>query len=163
LASLVKPLLDLSFYWRRGTLVPKVVRIGRARSSYEQTDTESDVTEETHMADFLFLFRGGMRDPAEQTPAELQAGMQRWMGWIGGIATKGQLKGGQPLQKGGTVIAGKKRLVTDGPYAEAKDVVGGYLIVTAKDLPEAIEIARGCPGPDEEGSVEVRELAPMPG
>jgi len=53
--------------------------------------------------------------------------------------------------------------VTDGPFAEAKDIVGGYLVVTAKDLAEAYEIAKGCPAPDEGGSVEVRGLAPMPG
>ena len=115
------------------------------------------------MADYLFLFRGGMQHEPGHSPAELQASMQKWLGWIGGIGKNGQLKGGQPLENGGKVIAGKKRVVTDGPYAEAKDIVGGYLIVTAKDLAEAYEIAKGCPGPDEGGSVEVRGLAPMPG
>jgi hypothetical protein len=116
------------------------------------------------MADYLFLFRGGMQHETGHSPAEMQASMQKWLGWIGGIGKKGQLKGGQPLDNGGKVILGKQRVVTDGPYAEAKDIVGGYLIVTAKDLAEAYEIiAKGCPGPDEGGSVEVRALAPMPG
>ena len=115
------------------------------------------------MADYLFLFRGGMQHEPGHSPAELQAGMHKWMSWIGGISKSGHLKGGQPLENGGKVIAGKKRVVTDGPFAEAKDIVGGYLIVTAKDLAEAYEIAKGCPAPDEGGSVEVRGLAPMPG
>jgi hypothetical protein len=119
--------------------------------------------EEETMADYLFLFRGGMQHEPGHSPAEMQASMQKWLGWIGGIGRSGQLKGGQPLDNGGKVIAGKKRVVTDGPYAEAKDIVGGYLVVTAKDLAEAYEIAKGCPGPDEGGSVEVRALAPMPG
>ena len=115
------------------------------------------------MADYLFLFRGGMQHESGRSPAELQASMQKWLGWIGGIGKKGQLKGGQPLENGGKVIAGKQRVMTDGPFAEAKDIVGGYLVVTAKDLAEAYEIAKGCPAPDEGGSVEVRGLAPMPG
>jgi hypothetical protein len=115
------------------------------------------------MADYLFLFRGGMQHEPGHTPAELQASTQKWMSWIGGIGKAGQLKGGQPLENGGKFIAGKKRAVTDGPFAEAKDVIGGYLIVNAKDLAAAFEIAKGCPGPDEGGSVEVRGLAPMPG
>jgi hypothetical protein len=115
------------------------------------------------MADYLFLFRGGTQHETGHSPADLQVSTQKWMTWIGGIGKKGQLKGGQPLENGGKVINGKKRVVTDGPFAEAKDIVGGYLIVTAKDLTEAYEIAKGCPGPDEGGSIEVRGLAPMPG
>ncbi len=111
------------------------------------------------MADYLLLFRG---QPADASPAELQASMKKWTTWINGIAQKGRLKGGQPLEKGGKVIR-PKRAVTDGPYTEAKDVVGGYLIVTADGLDDAVEIARGCPAPDEGGSVEVRAIAPMPG
>jgi len=115
------------------------------------------------MADYLFLFRGGMQHETGHSPAELQASTQKWMGWIGGIAQSGKLKGGQPLENGGHVIASRKHVITDGPFAEAKDVVGGYLIVTADSLSSALEIAKGCPSPDEGGSVEVRALAPMPG
>jgi hypothetical protein len=114
------------------------------------------------MAEYLFLFRGGMQHEAGSSPADLQASTQKWLSWIGGIGKAGQLKGGQPLEDGGKVIAGTKRVVTDGPYAEAKDIVGGYLIVTAKDLAAAYELAKGCPGPDEGGSIEVRGLKPMP-
>jgi hypothetical protein len=99
----------------------------------------------------------------ESSPAEMQASTQKWMSWIGGIGKSGQLKGGQPLDKERKFISGAKRAVTDGPYTEAKDLIGGYLIVTAKDLAAAIEIAKGCPAPEEGGSVEVRALAPMPG
>ena len=111
------------------------------------------------MSDYLFIFRGGM--PANLSPAEMQASMKKWTGWIGGIAQAGKLKGGQPLEKGGKVIHAK-RVVTDGPYAEAKDLVGGYLIVTADNLDAALAIAQGCPAPEEGGSVEVRGIAPMP-
>ena len=115
------------------------------------------------MSDYLLLFRGGLQHETGRSPAELQASTQNWMGWIGGIAKSGALKGGQPLDHGGKVIKGVKNVITDGPFAEAKDVVGGYLIVTANDLTGALEIAKGCPAPSEGGSVEVRALAPMPG
>ncbi len=113
------------------------------------------------MADYLFLFRGGMQHEAGHSPAEMQASMQKWLGWIGGISKKGQLKGGQPLENGGKVIAGKQRVVTDGPYAEAKDIVGGYTLIEATDLAQAAKLSSGCPILAVGGLVEVRPIMRM--
>ena len=55
------------------------------------------------------------------------------------------MAGGEPLQPTGNKLHGTKKVVTDGPYAEAKEMVGGYLIVNAKDINEAVEISKGCP------------------
>jgi hypothetical protein len=85
--------------------------------------------------------------------------MARWGAWIGQLGPKS--KGGEPTAPEGKVIAGKKRSVTDGPFGETKDLVGGYLIVTAPDLNAAVELARGCPIFESDGSVEVRELRSM--
>jgi hypothetical protein len=112
------------------------------------------------MASFLYIFRGG-RDQ-ELSPQEMQKNMQKWADWIQALTKTGNFKAGEPLERsGGKVLKGKKKLVSDGPYAEAKDVVGGYLLVTAKNLDEATELARGCPIFESEGSVEVRAIQQM--
>ena len=60
--------------------------------------------------------------------------MQKWGYWIKGLAEAGKFKGGEPLGKEAKVVKGTKKIVTDGPFAESKEMIGGYLIVTAGDL-----------------------------
>jgi len=115
------------------------------------------------MSEFIFLYR---TTEAEQvanmgTPEIAQQRMQSWLGWIRDLEAKGHIKDmGQPLELAGKVVrAGAKRVVTDGPFAEAKDLVLGYTIITARDLEQAVELSAGCPmlsGTD--GSVEVRPV-----
>jgi hypothetical protein len=111
------------------------------------------------MANYLYIFRGG----ADQTrsPQQMQDNMAKWGEWIGQLARNGHSKGGEPLAPGGRVLAGKKKAVIDGPFGETKDLVGGYLIVTAPSLDVATELARGCPIFEDDGSVEVREIREM--
>src|SRR3979409_2439853 len=97
------------------------------------------------MTDYLFLFRGGDAAMAKMSPEQLQQNMQKWMSWIETLSKAGTFKGGEPLGNAGKVIRSKKQVVTDGPYAESKDLVGGYLIVKAATLAKASEIAKGCP------------------
>jgi len=111
------------------------------------------------MANYLFLFRGGkMR---EMSPQQMQESMGIWAAWIGELSKKGLFKGGEPLGLESRVLTGKKQPVTDGPFGETKDIVGGYLIVTAPHFDGAVELARGCPILDNGGSVEVREIQEM--
>jgi len=110
------------------------------------------------MKDFLYLFRGGN---VGTTPEERQRGMQRWRTWIEQLTKSGKYKGGFPLETGGKVVKGANKLVTDGPFPESKEVVGGYLLVSAKDLAEAVEISKGCPIFAEGGAVEVRPIVDM--
>src|SRR5258706_11342344 len=73
---------------------------------------------------------------------------KRYMTWAEGLRTKGKLAGGEKLTAGGVRhVKAKdgKPVVTDGPYAEAKDVVGGYFLIEATDQAEAEAIARDCP------------------
>jgi hypothetical protein len=65
---------------------------------------------------------------------------------------------GRPLEGSGKVITGKQKLIKDGPYAEAKDIVGGYMLIEAEDLTQATDLATNCPILDVEGSVEVRPV-----
>lgn len=111
------------------------------------------------MAEYIYLFRGG---DAGGSPQEMQAHMGKWMAWMKELTTTGHFKAGEPLEEGGKVISGTKKVVIDGPYAEAKDLVGGYLVVTAKNLDEASDLAKGCPIFERNGIVEVRPVKVMP-
>ena len=98
---------------------------------------------------------------AKMSPEEMQQHMKKWMTWIEQLSKAGTFKAGEPLDDKGKVLRGKKQTVTDGPYAESKDLVGGYLIVTAASLAKATEIAKGCPIFENDGSVEIREIREM--
>ena len=112
------------------------------------------------MSKYLYIFRGGDQGLEDATPEQLQAHMGKWLDWINGIAATGKLLGGEPLQSGGKVLSGKDDLViTDGPFAEGKELVGGYLLVEVADEAEAIEIAKGCPVFKDDGSLELREVS----
>jgi hypothetical protein len=112
------------------------------------------------MGDFLFIYRGG--DPGSGTPEQMQQRMQSWTGWLKGLGEKGHIKDlGNPLDPGGKVVKGKAKTVTDGPFAEAKDLVGGYTLVQTTDLAHAAELAKGCPIFDAGGFVEVRPIMKM--
>jgi hypothetical protein len=73
---------------------------------------------------------------------------KRYMAWADGLRQKGTLAGGEKLAAGGVrhiTVKDGKPVVTDGPYAEAKDVIGGYFVIEAKDAAEAEAIAKDCP------------------
>jgi hypothetical protein len=111
------------------------------------------------MSEFVFLYRGGER-PA--SPEQGQQVMQKWMAWFKDLAEKGHiLDRGQPLEPTGKVVRGKQKTVTDGPYAEAKDVIGGYTLIKADDVAQAAEISKGCPLLEVGGLVEVRPVMKM--
>jgi hypothetical protein len=111
------------------------------------------------MSEFVFLYRGGSRDGS---PAEMQQVMQKWMDWFKGLGEKGHIKDrGQPLERTGRLVTGRQKNVTDGPFAEAKDVVGGYTLIDARDLDQAVELSKGCPIFERDGAVEVRPVMKM--
>ncbi len=111
------------------------------------------------MKEYLFLFRGGDHASLQQSPEKWQAHMQKWMEWMGGLQQKGQLVGAQPLAQTGKQVTGNKKTVTDGPFMEGKELVGGYLMCKADSYDAAVEIAKGCPILEfEDGKVEVREV-----
>jgi len=113
------------------------------------------------MSEFVYLYRGGERsESAEQ--AEQQ--MQKWVAWMKELGEKGHIKDrGQPLEHTGKVVRGngKQKVVTDGPYPESKDLVGGYTLIEAKDLAQAAELSKGCPIFESGGLVEVRPVMKM--
>ncbi len=113
------------------------------------------------MKDFLYLFIGGAEHSAKLSPADQQRYMEKWYGWIGEMRKAGVYKAGNPLESGGKTLSGPKKVVTDGPFAESKEVVGGYIVVGVKDLDAAVEHARHCPIFEAGGRVEVRPIVPL--
>jgi hypothetical protein len=108
------------------------------------------------MAEFLYLYRGGERGA---TPDESQQIMQKWMNWFKELTASGNLKdGGQPLEAEGKLVKSKNGPATDGPFAETKDLVGGYTLVEAPSLERAAELAKGCPILERQGFIEVRPV-----
>ena len=109
------------------------------------------------MGEFTYLYRGGRDTP--QSPEQRQKQLQKWAAWFKELGTSGHLKElGHPLESAGMVVKGNQKIVTDGPYAEAKDVVGGYIIVEADDIGQAVELSKSCPILEAGGSVEVRPV-----
>ncbi|HLH50033.1 MAG TPA: YciI family protein [Roseiarcus sp.] len=106
------------------------------------------------MSEFTFLFRG--RDYFA-SPEQRQKHTEKWVAWFKELGAKGHIKDlGRPLDAAGKVV--DKKSVHDGPYAEAKDVVGGYTLIEAADLNQAVELSKGCPILDLGGCVEVRPV-----
>jgi hypothetical protein len=111
------------------------------------------------MSEFVFLFRSSEEDRRQHmgTPEKAQKTIQAWLAWLRDLEAKGLVKSyGKPLETAGKVV--RRKSVTDGPFAETKDIVLGFITVEAKDLPEAARIAQGCPFIAGEGSVEVRPV-----
>jgi hypothetical protein len=114
------------------------------------------------MPQYLFLLHEDPSRYAELSPAEMQAIIEKYSAWAGKIAAQGRLRGGEKLQDGtGRRVhtVNGKLTVTDGPYAEGKEVVGGYFIVEADNFEQAVELASDGPHV-EHGVVEVREIEP---
>jgi len=111
---------------------------------------------------FLLILRGG-RARKDMSPTDYQQVVRKYIAWVESLRNSGNYKGGEPLEKDAKVVSGKQgSLITDGPFAESKETVGGYFMITAGDLDEAAEIARGCPIFDSDGTVEVRQIAAIP-
>jgi hypothetical protein len=114
------------------------------------------------MKEFLLLFRGGDTERKQLSPEQIEAHMKRWNEWIGSIAQKNILVGAQPLENGGKVLKGTSKKLTDGPFMEGKEILGGYVLLKAATIEEATKIAEGCPNLEAEtGSVEIREIGTM--
>jgi len=113
------------------------------------------------MKDFLFLYRADNSNAPQASPEEMQALTKRWMDWVGSIAAQNKLVDrGNRLVPTGKVLK-PNNVVTDGPYTEIKETLGGYSLVKANSIEEAVELAKGCPILTRGGNVEVREISVM--
>ena len=111
----------------------------------------------------MLLLRGGVSN-AELSPEQMQQLIGRYMSWIEQLREKNHFVGGEPLEETGKVLSGRNgQTVTDGPFTEAKEAVGGYFVLRARDLEEAVEVAKGCPIFESGGTAEVRPIQEVPG
>src|SRR5687767_11547547 len=113
----------------------------------------------TSDSDYLLLFRGTNWDKG-LSPEQMQKVMGQLMAWFEGLHRQGRVKAGQPLGEEGRTISGKNVVnVADGPFMESKEAVGGYLIIRASNMDDAVTIAKGFPCLDWGCIVEVRPVA----
>jgi hypothetical protein len=111
------------------------------------------------MTKFMFLQRGGCSDPPQMTPEQMEAGMKAWMDWVKSGTEEGWLLDpGSPLNAAGAVVQSDLTVI-DGPFAESKELVGGYTIVEAADMDSACELAKQTMKLAGGGKIEVREFA----
>jgi hypothetical protein len=113
------------------------------------------------MPKFMFLMHDSPTAFTKMTPDEMQHVVQRYVAWGKALRARKLLAGGHKLtQEPGRVMRKKrgKVLVSDGPYAESREVLGGYFLVNAKNYDEAAKLALDCPHLDYGGAIEVRQL-----
>jgi len=109
--------------------------------------------------EYLLLFRGADWHKG-LSPEQIQKVMNQWKAWYDRLCEQGKVKGGQPLEKEGKIVSGKNgRVVADGPFAESKEAIGGYFLLSVENLDEAVAIAKDCPGLEYGAVVEVRPIA----
>ncbi|MGZ3756266.1 MAG: YciI family protein [Mucilaginibacter sp.] len=115
------------------------------------------------MDEFILIFRH--QDGSKLvSPEQMQVWMKQTMDWIGGIAAQNQFSGGNGLPFDNARVVRHNNVVTNGPFGEIKETIGGYIIVKANNVDEAVEFAKGCPVLQGEGnSVEVRLIAKKDG
>lgn len=93
------------------------------------------------------------------SPEQMEVWMKQTMDWIGGISARGKFVLGNGLPFEDSKVVWSHGVVTDGPFGEIKETIGGYIIVKAGSVSEAVEFAKGCPVLQGEGnSVEVRKI-----
>ncbi len=111
------------------------------------------------MSRFMLLIRGGDDAFRNFTPEQVQQTLQRYFDWSDKLRSEGRYEAGDQIKDGGrTVHARDGQAVVDGPYAETKENIGGYYLITAANEDEAAEVAKGCPALGHGGLVEVREI-----
>jgi hypothetical protein len=111
-----------------------------------------------HQSEFMLLFRNTQLEQ-RLSPQEMSEAMRRLNDWLERWSMSGHIKSGQPLSYDGKIISGaKQRTVADGPFAESKEAIGGYVLVRAADFAEAMKIAHEWPMLDYDAAVEVRPV-----
>ena len=108
---------------------------------------------------YMLLFRGTHWDK-DLSPEEIQKMVGQWYAWFERLTQQGKCKAGHPLEREGKIVSSRTgRTVSDGPFAESKEAIGGYFLLQVDNIDEAVEIAKQCPGLAYGIDVEVRPVA----
>jgi hypothetical protein len=113
------------------------------------------------MPDFLLLLHRPAGAPPALSPAQIAAVTRDYMGWTERMHVEGRVKAGEKLTNdAGRIMRsnGGRVIVTDGPFAESKELLGGFYLITARDYDDASRIAESCPHLKYGGSIEVRQI-----
>jgi hypothetical protein len=110
------------------------------------------------MKEFALLFRQPRFDRSKITPSEMQGLVKKWDDWKATISKEGKMASeGQRLAAEGRVLK-TGGVITDGPFVEIREILGGFIVVKAENLEEATTLAHGCPALENGGSVEIRPI-----
>jgi hypothetical protein len=111
------------------------------------------------MSQFMLFIRNG-DEPNELSPEQIQQAIQRFSAWARKLREQGKLVAAEKLKDNeGLLLRSRNgQVVVDGPFAETKETIGGYFIVEAATLDEAVELTRECPALSNGGIVELREI-----
>jgi hypothetical protein len=112
------------------------------------------------MPRYMLLLHDCVMPPPDLSPEQIQAIIQRYVDWRKNVAASGRKIEGHKLRDGeGRLLRGKvgAPMITDGPYVEAKEVIGGLFMFEARDYNEAAKLASDCPHLDF-GTIEIREV-----
>jgi hypothetical protein len=107
------------------------------------------------MEKFMLIFHGRIRP--DSSPEQLQNNMNQWIQWVEKLHQEGRYVSGEALLRGGKLVTGKTS-VTDGPYTEGKEVVGGFFVINAANYDEAIKECENYPDFSYGGQIQVRQV-----
>jgi hypothetical protein len=111
---------------------------------------------------YMFLVQGGGCSDGALSAEQMQAKMTEVYAWIDGLTRKGVMSAAQPLTSERKIVSGKNgSMVSDGIAAESKEAIGGFFIVNAATMDEAVNVARTCPIFKYGGQLEVRQIAEL--
>ena len=113
------------------------------------------------MAKFMYLFRSNPMAYRSMSPEQMQQTMKKWMDWKESLEKNNHAQPGERLDGTGKVVRGNSKAVTDGPYVEVKDFIQGYMLLEAQGVDQAVELAKGCPILERDGTVEIRPFVSM--
>lgn len=114
------------------------------------------------MEKFLYVFRSNPSAYRSMSPEQMQQIVQKWTDWKENLEKNGHVHQlGERMDTSGKVVRGKAKTITDGPYVEVKDFINGYMVAKAKDMDQALELAKGCPILEYDGTVEIRPFFSM--
>ena len=113
------------------------------------------------MKEFILIFRNESFPQVNLTPEGTMIVSKQWENWMGGIAAQNKLaaRGNRLGDEGRTIKP--NNVIINGPFAEIKEMLGGYSIIRAESIEEATEMAKGCPVLELGGTVEVRDIIAM--
>jgi hypothetical protein len=114
-------------------------------------------------SDYLLLVRDTTPEVYEaMTPEQRRDSLDRWNGWVDDMVARGRLQNGHPLAPSARIVSGTRgKRVFDGPFTEAKEMVGGFFLLSEMTLDEVTEIAKDCPNLENGMTVEIRPIAPV--